>query len=142
MCKGLSSLPSSCLEKAKGMRVKLIHLADAHHKHRLHDGKTLQDLETLLNTKRWPAVPLRIGGAQSPGESCCSFSSSGASWGGSCIWPECLLGEVFQAGRTGQRPQGRPRTRWRDYVPQLAWEHRSCCLGRGKSGWVDGVLLQ
>uniref|UniRef100_A0A3P9IUT7 Si:ch211-196h16.12 n=1 Tax=Oryzias latipes TaxID=8090 RepID=A0A3P9IUT7_ORYLA len=49
MCKGLSSLPSSCLE-AKGMRVKLIHLADAHHKH-LHDGKTLQDLETLLNTK-------------------------------------------------------------------------------------------
>uniref|UniRef100_A0A3P9LTC2 Si:ch211-196h16.12 n=1 Tax=Oryzias latipes TaxID=8090 RepID=A0A3P9LTC2_ORYLA len=51
MCKGLSSLPSSCLEKAKGMRVKLIHLADAHHKHRLHDGKTLQDLETLLNTK-------------------------------------------------------------------------------------------
>uniref|UniRef100_A0AAY4A1I9 RGS domain-containing protein n=1 Tax=Denticeps clupeoides TaxID=299321 RepID=A0AAY4A1I9_9TELE len=28
MCKGLSHLPASCLEKAKGMRVKLSHLAD------------------------------------------------------------------------------------------------------------------
>ncbi|KAI3354170.1 hypothetical protein L3Q82_018712 [Scortum barcoo] len=23
---------------------------------------------------------------------------------------------------TGRRPRGRPRTRWRDYVSQLAWE--------------------
>ncbi|KAM8773345.1 regulator of G-protein signaling 5 [Acanthopagrus schlegelii] len=51
MCKGLSSLPSSCLEKAKGMRVKLSHLADAHHKHKVHDGKAFQDMETLLSTK-------------------------------------------------------------------------------------------
>ncbi|XP_040001910.1 regulator of G-protein signaling 5 [Xiphias gladius] len=51
MCKGLSSLPSSCLEKAKEMRVKLSHLAETHHKHKVHDGKTLQDLETLLNNK-------------------------------------------------------------------------------------------
>ncbi|CAJ1052657.1 regulator of G-protein signaling 5 [Xyrichtys novacula] len=51
MCKGLSSLPSSCLEKAKGMRVKLSHLADTHHKLRIHDGKAPQDLETLLNNK-------------------------------------------------------------------------------------------
>ncbi|XP_013882317.1 regulator of G-protein signaling 5 [Austrofundulus limnaeus] len=51
MCKGLSSLPSSCLEKAKGMRVKLSHLAELHHKQRVQDGKILQDLETLLNNK-------------------------------------------------------------------------------------------
>ncbi|GAA6220205.1 regulator of G-protein signaling 5-like [Lates japonicus] len=51
MCKGLSSLPSSCLEKAKEMRVKLSHLAETHHKHKVQDGRTLQDLETLLNNK-------------------------------------------------------------------------------------------
>ncbi|XP_073332246.1 regulator of G-protein signaling 5 [Pagrus major] len=51
MCKGLSSLPSSCLEKAKEMRVKLSHLADTHHKHKVHDGKAFQDMETLLSTK-------------------------------------------------------------------------------------------
>ncbi|XP_070684269.1 regulator of G-protein signaling 5 [Pempheris klunzingeri] len=51
MCKGLSSLPSSCLEKAKEMRVKLSHLAETHHKHKVQDGKALQDLETLLNNK-------------------------------------------------------------------------------------------
>ncbi|KAK3530887.1 hypothetical protein QTP70_004402 [Hemibagrus guttatus] len=36
--------------------------------------------------------------------------------------PGRLPGEVFQACPTGKRPQGRPRTRWRDYVSQLAWE--------------------
>ncbi|XP_071771390.1 regulator of G-protein signaling 5 [Centroberyx gerrardi] len=55
MCKGLSSLPSSCLEKAKEMRVKLSHLAEkqdwTHHKHKSHDEKVLQDLESLLNSK-------------------------------------------------------------------------------------------
>ncbi|XP_047434547.1 regulator of G-protein signaling 5 [Mugil cephalus] len=51
MCKGLSYLPSSCLEKAKGMRVKLSHLAENHHKLKVQDGKILQDLETLLNHK-------------------------------------------------------------------------------------------
>ncbi|GAA6111505.1 uncharacterized protein LOC111191400, partial [Tachysurus ichikawai] len=34
-------------------------------------------------------------------------------------------GEVFRACPTGRRLRGRPRTRWRDYVSQLAWE----CLG-------------
>lgn len=48
MCKGLSSLPSSCLEKAKEMRVKLSHLGEAHHKHKV---QAFQDLETLLNSK-------------------------------------------------------------------------------------------
>ncbi|KAK3544271.1 hypothetical protein QTP86_008996 [Hemibagrus guttatus] len=33
-----------------------------------------------------------------------------------------LPGEVFRACPTGKRPQGRPRTRWRDYVSRLAWE--------------------
>ncbi|KAI3360350.1 hypothetical protein L3Q82_014667, partial [Scortum barcoo] len=33
------------------------------------------------------------------------------------------FGEVFQACPTGRRPRGRPRTRWRDYVSRLAWEH-------------------
>ncbi|XP_029950813.1 regulator of G-protein signaling 5-like [Salarias fasciatus] len=51
MCKGLSSLPSSCLEKAKGMRVKLTHMAETHHKNRIQDAKIIQDLETLLSSK-------------------------------------------------------------------------------------------
>ena len=37
--------------------------------------------------------------------------------------PGRLPGEVFRARPTGRRPWGRPRTRWRDYVSQLAWEH-------------------
>ncbi|KAK3542716.1 hypothetical protein QTP70_000099 [Hemibagrus guttatus] len=36
--------------------------------------------------------------------------------------PGRLPGEVFWACPTGKRPQGRPRTRWRDYVSRLAWE--------------------
>ncbi|XP_054621698.1 uncharacterized protein vopp1b isoform X1 [Dunckerocampus dactyliophorus] len=36
--------------------------------------------------------------------------------------PGRLPGEVFRASPTGKRPRGRPRTRWRDYVSQLAWE--------------------
>ena len=36
--------------------------------------------------------------------------------------PGRLPGEVFQARPSGQRPRGRPRTRWRDYVSRLAWE--------------------
>ncbi|XP_033480836.1 regulator of G-protein signaling 5 [Epinephelus lanceolatus] len=51
MCKGLSSLPTSCLEKAKVMRVKLSHLAETHHKHKVQEGKAPHDLETLLNSK-------------------------------------------------------------------------------------------
>ncbi len=50
--------------------------------------------------------------------------------------------KVFRARPTGRRPRGRPRTRWRDYVSQLAWERLGVpprkswrkCLGRGKSG--------
>ena len=34
----------------------------------------------------------------------------------------CLPGEVFRAPTTSRRPLGRPRTRWRDYDSQLAWE--------------------
>ncbi|KAK3549306.1 hypothetical protein QTP70_034533, partial [Hemibagrus guttatus] len=37
--------------------------------------------------------------------------------------PGHLPGEVFRACPTGKRPRGRPRTRWRDYVFRLAWEH-------------------
>nr|XP_049577496.1 glycine receptor subunit alpha-3 isoform X1 [Syngnathus scovelli] len=37
--------------------------------------------------------------------------------------PGRLPGEVFRACPAGRRPRGRPRTRWRDYVSQLAWEH-------------------
>ncbi|KAI3356742.1 hypothetical protein L3Q82_003423 [Scortum barcoo] len=36
--------------------------------------------------------------------------------------PGRLPREVFQACPTRRRPRGRPRTRWRDYVSQLAWE--------------------
>ncbi|XP_058616632.1 uncharacterized protein LOC131530397 [Onychostoma macrolepis] len=36
--------------------------------------------------------------------------------------PGRLHGEVFWASPTRRRPQGRPRTRWRDYVSRLAWE--------------------
>ncbi|KAF1394868.1 hypothetical protein PFLUV_G00005600 [Perca fluviatilis] len=52
MCKGISYLPSSCLEKAKEMRVMLSHLAETHHKHKILDGKAVHDLETLLNNIR------------------------------------------------------------------------------------------
>lgn len=51
MCKGLSSLPSSCLERAKVVRVKLSHVTETHNKHRARDGKILQDLETVLSSK-------------------------------------------------------------------------------------------
>ncbi|KAM3864581.1 regulator of G-protein signaling 5 [Diretmus argenteus] len=53
MCKGLISLPSSCLEKAKEMREKLIHLAEkqTHHKHKAQEEKVPHDLESLLNSK-------------------------------------------------------------------------------------------
>ena len=37
--------------------------------------------------------------------------------------PGCLPLEVFQACPTGRIPWGRPRTRWRDYISFLAWEH-------------------
>ena len=37
--------------------------------------------------------------------------------------PRRLPGEVFRARPTGRRPRWRPRTRWRDYVSRLAWEH-------------------
>jgi len=36
--------------------------------------------------------------------------------------PGRLRGEVFRARPTGRRPRGRPTTRWRDNVSQLAWE--------------------
>uniref|UniRef100_A0A3B3RFQ3 Si:ch211-196h16.12 n=1 Tax=Paramormyrops kingsleyae TaxID=1676925 RepID=A0A3B3RFQ3_9TELE len=52
MCRGLASFPSSCLE-AKGMRVKISHLAQKHewtHKH-ASEEKVLPDLETLLSNK-------------------------------------------------------------------------------------------
>ncbi|KAK3522195.1 hypothetical protein QTP70_027689 [Hemibagrus guttatus] len=54
--------------------------------------------------------------------------------------PGRLPGEVFRACPTGKRTQGRPRTRWRDYVSRLAWERLGVrkswrkCLGRGRSG--------
>ncbi|XP_060716557.1 regulator of G-protein signaling 5 isoform X1 [Tachysurus vachellii] len=51
MCKGLSALPSSCLEKAKEMKVKLTHLAEKPHKHRANEEKTPPDLESLLQSK-------------------------------------------------------------------------------------------
>ncbi|KAF7648904.1 hypothetical protein LDENG_00150410, partial [Lucifuga dentata] len=33
--------------------------------------------------------------------------------------------DVFQACPTGKRPQGRSRTRWRDYISRLTWERLS-----------------
>lgn len=35
---------------------------------------------------------------------------------------------MFQTCPTGRRPQDRPRTCWRDYSFQLAWEHLSVPL--------------
>ncbi|KAK0142203.1 hypothetical protein N1851_020089 [Merluccius polli] len=39
------------------------------------------------------------------------------------IDPLLLRVERSQARPTGRRPRGRPRTRWRDDVSRLAWEH-------------------
>ena len=36
--------------------------------------------------------------------------------------PGRLPGEVFRACPSGNRPQGRPRTRWIDYISWLVWE--------------------
>ncbi|KAL7865252.1 hypothetical protein SRHO_G00104990 [Serrasalmus rhombeus] len=36
--------------------------------------------------------------------------------------PGRLSREVLQASPPGRRPRGRPRTCWRDYIAQLAWE--------------------
>ncbi|XP_056896310.1 transmembrane protein 269 isoform X2 [Takifugu flavidus] len=45
--------------------------------------------------------------------------------------PGRLPGEVFRACPSGRRPPGRPRTRWRDYVSRLVWEH----LGIPRMSW-------
>ncbi|TWW56216.1 hypothetical protein D4764_08G0002030 [Takifugu flavidus] len=37
--------------------------------------------------------------------------------------PGRLPGEVFRACPCGRKPPGRPRTRWRDDVSRLVWEH-------------------
>jgi len=37
--------------------------------------------------------------------------------------PERLSLEVYEVRPTGRRPRGRPRTRWRDYISLLAYEH-------------------
>ena len=39
------------------------------------------------------------------------------------IPPGRLPREVFLARPTGRRPRGRPKTRWRDYISSVAWEH-------------------
>lgn len=36
--------------------------------------------------------------------------------------PGCFNWEVFWACPTRKRPQGKPRTCWRDYISHLAWE--------------------
>ncbi|XP_060755568.1 regulator of G-protein signaling 4 [Neoarius graeffei] len=51
MCKGLSALPASCLEKAKGMKVKLTHLAEKPYKQKSREEKTPPDLGSLLHSK-------------------------------------------------------------------------------------------
>lgn len=38
------------------------------------------------------------------------------------IWQSKEPAEVIWAGSSGQRPRGRPKTHWRDYASQLAWE--------------------
>ncbi|TKS65499.1 putative uncharacterized transposon-derived protein [Collichthys lucidus] len=43
--------------------------------------------------------------------------------------PGSLLGEMYWARPSGRQPRGRPRTRWRDYVSQLAWERLGVPLG-------------
>ncbi|KAI3369677.1 hypothetical protein L3Q82_024519, partial [Scortum barcoo] len=53
--------------------------------------------------------------------------------------PGRLPREVFQACPTGRRPRGRPRTHWRDFVSQLAWERLGVPPGRaGGSVWGEG----
>jgi len=68
--------------------------------------------------------------------------------------------EVFRAHSTGRRPRG--RTRWRDYISHLAWEHLGisqeeleCVAGEKEAGchhnpapdkqkrmdgWMDGDI--
>jgi len=37
---------------------------------------------------------------------------------------ERLTNQVLLATHTGKRPRGRPRTRWSDYISNLAWARR------------------
>uniref|UniRef100_G3Q5F2 Si:ch211-196h16.12 n=1 Tax=Gasterosteus aculeatus TaxID=69293 RepID=G3Q5F2_GASAC len=60
MCKGLSSLPSSCLEKAKEMRVKLSHLAETHHKQKF-------DFTSAFNNESIYLLQLQDPGTVHPG---------------------------------------------------------------------------
>ncbi|XP_041091731.1 regulator of G-protein signaling 5-like isoform X2 [Polyodon spathula] len=57
MCKGLSALPSTCLERAKEMKVKLAHLADKQDRAPRHKEESLlQDFEKLLSSKHGVAA--------------------------------------------------------------------------------------
>ena len=57
--------------------------------------------------------------------------------------PGRLPREVFLACPAGRRPRGRPRTRWSDYVTQLAWERLGILLeeleevSREREVWVS-----
>ncbi|KAI3361250.1 hypothetical protein L3Q82_012922, partial [Scortum barcoo] len=79
-------------------------------------------VQSVLAVMRAVGVPDRRGeeGAESKGEVKLSIYRS------IYVAPPSPMvmnfGEVFQACPTGRRPRGRPRTRWRDYVSQLAWE--------------------
>ena len=54
--------------------------------------------------------------------------------------PGCLPVEVYQARPTGTRPQGR-RTRWSDYISELAWERLGVIQNELEEGAGNRVLF-
>uniref|UniRef100_A0A8C9X6F4 B30.2/SPRY domain-containing protein n=1 Tax=Sander lucioperca TaxID=283035 RepID=A0A8C9X6F4_SANLU len=60
--------------------------------------------------------------------------------------PGRLPREMFQARPAGRRPRGRPRTRWRDYISNLAWERlgipQSDLVNVAREREVWGPLLE
>ena len=51
--------------------------------------------------------------------------------------PDSLPLEVFRAWPTGRRPRGWPRTCWRDYISDPAWDNSGSPRSTLNSVWVD-----
>ena len=98
----------------------------------LEGGWTLFHSRVADSERRWAGVAIRV----APQLSTCMLEFTPVServaslrlWVGGrmlrCFHPFTgrLPGKSVRARSTWWRPLGRPRTRWRDYVSQLAWE--------------------
>ncbi|KAI3369500.1 hypothetical protein L3Q82_007714 [Scortum barcoo] len=89
----------------------------------------------VLDDRKRVVCPLRVGGEVLPQVE--EFKYLGVLFTSEGKMEHEIDREAFQACPTvRRRPWGRPRTRWRDYVSQLAWERLGVPPGRaGGSVW-------